>query len=53
MFVEAESYFQKAVESLTRPNPNPYDGEPYYNLGLTLRMQGRYTDTFTAFFKAS
>ncbi len=36
-FSEAEKYFRKAIERLTRRNPNPYDGEAYYNLGLCLR----------------
>lgn len=51
-FAEAEAHFRSAVESLTRRNPNPYDGEPYYNLGLALRMQGRYTAAVDAFYKA-
>jgi tetratricopeptide (TPR) repeat protein len=33
-FEIARTHFQKAVERLTRRNPNPYDGEAYYNLGL-------------------
>ncbi|MFN8441841.1 MAG: DUF5107 domain-containing protein [Caldilineaceae bacterium] len=51
-FAEAEPYFRKAIESLTRRNPNPYDGEPYYNLGLALKMQGRFEKAFDAFYKA-
>ncbi len=51
-FADAEPYFRRAIESLTRRNPNPYDGEPYYNLGLTLKMQGRYREAFDAFYKA-
>jgi tetratricopeptide (TPR) repeat protein len=51
-FAEAEPYFRTAVESLTRRNPNPYDGEPYYNLGLALKMQGCYSEAFDAFYKA-
>ncbi|MBK9715759.1 MAG: DUF5107 domain-containing protein [Kouleothrix sp.] len=52
-FAEAEPYFRKAIESLTRRNPNPYDGEPFYNLGLALRMQGRSQEAFDAFYKAA
>src|SRR4029077_13748629 len=37
-FAEAETYYRRAIERLTQRNPNPYDGEPYYNLGLTLKM---------------
>ncbi|MGE5463063.1 MAG: DUF5107 domain-containing protein, partial [Syntrophothermus sp.] len=52
-FAESESYFRKAIERLTQRNPNPYDGEPYYNLGLALKMQGRFTEAFDAFYKAA
>ncbi len=52
MFAEAEAYFQKALNRLTLRNPNPYDGEPFYNLGLALRMQERYVEAFAAFHKA-
>ncbi|MCA9982792.1 MAG: DUF5107 domain-containing protein [Anaerolineales bacterium] len=52
-FAAAEPYFRQAVASLTRRNPNPYDGEPYYNLGLALKMQGRATEAFDAFYKAT
>ncbi|WPJ97539.1 DUF5107 domain-containing protein [Coraliomargarita algicola] len=38
-FDKAEQHFRTAIARLTRRNPNPYDGEPYYNLGLTLRYQ--------------
>ena len=29
-FAEAEPYFRKAIQRLTLRNPNPYDGEPFY-----------------------
>jgi tetratricopeptide (TPR) repeat protein len=51
-FAEAEPYFRSAIASLTRRNPNPYDGEPYYNLGLSLHFQARYDEAFDAFYKA-
>jgi len=51
-FVEAEAYFRTAVESLTRWNPNPYDGEAHYNLGLSLKFQGRFQEAGDAFYKA-
>ena len=35
----AETHFRQAIERLTLRNPNPYDGEPFYNLGLCLRHQ--------------
>lgn len=52
-FAEAEAYFRSAITGLTRRNPNPYDGEPYYNLGLALKMQARYREAFDAFYKAT
>jgi len=38
-FALAEACFRKAIERLTRRNANPADGEPFYNLGLCLRLQ--------------
>ncbi|HVW58579.1 MAG TPA: DUF5107 domain-containing protein, partial [Puia sp.] len=51
-FKKAEPYFRKAIETLTRRNPNPYDGEPYYNLGLCLQWQDRPAEAYDAFYKA-
>lgn len=53
LFKESEKYFNTAIERLTEKNPNPYDGEAYYNLGLSLRMQGKLDKAFDAFFKAT
>jgi tetratricopeptide (TPR) repeat protein len=52
-FADAELFFRRAIERLTLRNPNPYDGEPFYNLGLSLKMQGRYEEAFDAFYKAT
>jgi len=52
-FREAETFFRTAITSLTRRNSNPYDGEPFYNLGLALKMQGRFDEAFDAFYKAT
>lgn len=52
-FKKAEPYFRKAIEPLTGRNPNPYDGEPYYNLGWSLKMQGRNEEAYGAFYKAT
>lgn len=52
-FEEAESYFRRAIERLTALTPNPYDGEPLYNLGLSLLYQGRFDESYDAFYKAS
>ena len=52
-FAAAEPYFQKAIETLTERNPNPYDGEPSFNLGLSLRYQGHYDEAYGAFYKSA
>ncbi len=38
-FSAAVERFENAIERLTKLNPNPPTGEPFYNLGLTLRFQ--------------
>ncbi|HEX3038818.1 MAG TPA: DUF5107 domain-containing protein, partial [Caproiciproducens sp.] len=53
LFGESEVYFRKAVERITWKNPNPYDSEPYYNLGLSLLYQKRCNEAFDAFYKAT
>ena len=52
-FAEAEAYFRAATASLTRRNPNPYDGEAFYNLGLSLKFQGKFEEAYNAFYKAT
>jgi len=52
-FVEAEDRFARAVRRLTYRNPNPYDGEPCYNLGLVRLYQGKMSDAYDAFYKSS
>lgn len=52
-FEQAEQHFRRAVGRLTERNPNPYDGEPYYHLGLTLRYLGRDAEAYDAFYKAT
>ncbi|MDR1226036.1 MAG: DUF5107 domain-containing protein [Prevotellaceae bacterium] len=51
-FAKAEGYFRMAIETLTERNPNPYEGEPYYNLGWALHMEGRKDEAYEAFFKS-
>ena len=51
-FAEAEPYFRSAIKKITRSNPNPYDGEAFYNLGLCLEYQERFDEAYDAFFKA-
>jgi tetratricopeptide (TPR) repeat protein len=52
-FARSESYFRKAIETSISRNPNPYDSEPYYNLGLTLKYLGRTDEAYQAFYKAT
>ena len=60
----AEAHFRNAIDRITRLNPNPYDGEPYYNLGMCLRFQldassdpgtapELFDDAYAAFSKAA
>ncbi|HTE28727.1 MAG TPA: DUF5107 domain-containing protein [Chryseolinea sp.] len=52
-FKIAEGYFHTAIKTLTQRNPNPYDGEPYYNLGMSLLLQQDLTGAYEALYKAS
>ncbi|WCT14872.1 tetratricopeptide repeat protein [Mucilaginibacter jinjuensis] len=52
-FEKAEEYFRTAIKSITLRNPNPYDSEPYFNLGLSLRFQDKLNEAYDAFFKAT
>ncbi len=52
-FAEAEKHFRAAIKRLTWRSPNPYDSEPYYNLGLVLFYQGRKEEAYDAFYKAA
>lgn len=53
LFRESEKYFRTAVEKSVRSNPNPYDSEPYYNLGLSLLYQNRLDESYDAFYKSA
>ncbi|WP_100407398.1 DUF5107 domain-containing protein [Bacillus solitudinis] len=52
LFSESEGYFRRAIESITRHNPNPEDTEPFYYLGRCLKYQGRLEEAFAAFYKS-
>lgn len=52
-FSLAEEHLRRAIARLTERNQNPADGEPYYNLGLTLRFLGRTDESYAAFYKAT
>ena len=53
LFGQAEGYFRKALERLTERNPNPYNSETYYFLGLDLFCLGRDEEAYDAFYKAT
>jgi len=49
----AEPYFKTAITRLTERNPNPNDGEPFYNLGLCQKMQGNIEEAYGHLYKAT
>lgn len=51
-YKQSEKYFRKAIERLLWKNPNPYNGEALYNLGLSLKLQGRYNEAFDKLYKS-
>jgi len=52
-FADAERYFKKALERLTANYTSPRDGEPFYYLGVALKMQGKNDEAWDAFYKAT
>ena len=52
-FQKAEEYLRKAVKLSQKRNPNPYDGEPIYNLALALKYQGKVNEAYELFWKAT
>ena len=52
-YKKAAENFQNAIDAMTRHNLNPYDGEPFYNLGVALIMQHKHDDAYPAFYKAA
>ncbi len=51
-FALAEDHFRKAYQTQIDRNPNPYNGEPIFNLGLALRLQGKDDEAYDAFYKS-
>ena len=51
-FAHAQSHFEAAIATMTQRNPNPYDGEPFFNLGQALRYQGKDNEAYNAFYKS-
>lgn len=52
-FELAEDYLSKAVKVITRRNPNPFDGEPLFNLAVALKFQGRFDEAYAKFYKST
>ncbi|MDE5607524.1 MAG: DUF5107 domain-containing protein [Muribaculaceae bacterium] len=52
-FDKAEGYLRRAVRIIRRRNPNPYDGEPLYNLAIALLYQGRLAEAYDLFYKST
>lgn len=52
-FQAAEACFRKAIERLTRRNPNPPTGEAHYHLGIALRYLGQPDAAYDALYKAT
>lgn len=52
-FAVAEPYLRHAVGVIMRRNPNPYDGEPIYNLALCLKCMGRFDESYELFWKST
>ena len=50
---KAEPYLRRAVRMITKRNPNPYDSEPIYNLALALKYQGKMSEAYELFWKAT
>lgn len=53
LYKEAEKHFRRAIVRLTKHAPNPYNGEPYYNLGLTLKRLGNLEEAYGSFYKST
>lgn len=52
-FDKAEGYLRRAVKVWQKRNPNPYEGEPIFNLALSLKYQGQLDEAYELFWKAT
>ncbi len=46
-------YFKAAIKKQTWRNPNPYNGEVFYNLGVAYELIGDLDNAYDSFFKAT
>jgi tetratricopeptide (TPR) repeat protein len=51
-FLKAKEYLLTAVKTVTERNPNPYDGEALYNLGVALAFLEQYDKAYNCFYKS-
>ncbi len=52
-FDKAEPYLQTAVKVLKKRNPNPYDGEPQFYLGVVKKFLGKIESAYECFWKST
>ena len=52
-FNKAEGYLQTAVEVQKKRNPNPYDGEPLFYLGVVNKYLGKPQSAYDCFWKST
>jgi tetratricopeptide (TPR) repeat protein len=52
-FEKAKPYLQTAVRVLKRRNPNPYDGEPEFYLGVVNKFLGKIQAAYDCFWKST
>lgn len=51
-YKDAEKYFDNAIERVTLRNPNPYNSECYYNMGICKFYESEYEQAYDYFYKA-
>lgn len=52
-FKKAEGYLQTAVKVLKKRNPNPYDGEPQFYLGVVSKYLNKLNVAYDCFWKST
>ncbi len=52
-FDKAEGYLQTAVKVQKKRNPNPYDGEPLFYLGVTKLFLSKRDEAYNCFWKST
>jgi tetratricopeptide (TPR) repeat protein len=53
MFEKAEGHFMRAIQTMSKYNSNPINGEPLFNLGLALKYLGRNEEAYDKFYKST